>query len=563
MECKNETQCPFELSIMNELNRLSGGRLVVERTRALEVYLSTLVWMESNPSAVEIIVDMSLLSLLGVIIYFVRRYLWRSGQRKALERQVVDFRQQISNLQDKIVSLEASELMALESHKGNGGRKEVRIWLDGAFDMMHYGHMNAFRKGKVLGTHLIAGVNSDESIAECKGPPVLNMKERLAMVNAVKWVDEVVTDVPYVLTDKYLQEIIEKYDIDYLVHGDDPCIVDGKDVYERAKRMGKYRSIPRTDGVSTTDIVGRMLLLTRNHHTLDAGSGSGRRRNSTAGSLPHLASKDSLVGHDDDTDSIESFGDGDENDNDSSAMHTLQSSTDIISRRSHFLTTSHILTQFSTGVRAPAAGMRVVYIAGSWDMFHAGHVATLELAGTQGDYLIVGVHSDSVVNERKGSNLPIMSMQERVLSVSGCKHCDDVLLDAPYHITAEVIEHLRVDVVCHIRSPVSNNNAPIAVSGGDGGSGGSNNDGKWDLVAPSVSSSSWDREIHGDPYAIPREAGKLKVLDAPTEFADLSVHGITARIQAQRQRYVEKVTRKKKQEAAYYANKFKGKSDKV
>lgn len=30
--------------------------------------------------------------------------------------------------------------------------KDVRIWLDGAFDMMHYGHMNAFRQGRSLGS---------------------------------------------------------------------------------------------------------------------------------------------------------------------------------------------------------------------------------------------------------------------------------------------------------------------------------------------------------------------------------------------------------------------------
>ena len=29
--------------------------------------------------------------------------------------------------------------------------KDVRIWMDGAFDMMHFGHMNAFRLGKALG----------------------------------------------------------------------------------------------------------------------------------------------------------------------------------------------------------------------------------------------------------------------------------------------------------------------------------------------------------------------------------------------------------------------------
>ena len=34
--------------------------------------------------------------------------------------------------------------------KDRGGDKEIRIWMDGAFDMMHYGHMNAFRQGKLM-----------------------------------------------------------------------------------------------------------------------------------------------------------------------------------------------------------------------------------------------------------------------------------------------------------------------------------------------------------------------------------------------------------------------------
>ena len=32
--------------------------------------------------------------------------------------------------------------------------------------------MNAFRQARSLGTHLIVGVNSDETITACKGPPV-------------------------------------------------------------------------------------------------------------------------------------------------------------------------------------------------------------------------------------------------------------------------------------------------------------------------------------------------------------------------------------------------------
>ena len=61
---------------------------------------------------------------------------------------------------------------------------EVRIWMDGAFDLMHYGHVNAFRQGRALGTHLVVGVNSDESITRCKGPPIMNDQERLAMIEA-------------------------------------------------------------------------------------------------------------------------------------------------------------------------------------------------------------------------------------------------------------------------------------------------------------------------------------------------------------------------------------------
>ena len=68
------------------------------------------------------------------------------------------------------------------------------------------------------------------------------------------------------MTAEYLDYVIKNYNIDYVVHGDDPCIVDGKDVYESAKSRGKYQSIPRTEGVSTTDIVGRMLLMTKDHH---------------------------------------------------------------------------------------------------------------------------------------------------------------------------------------------------------------------------------------------------------------------------------------------------------
>ena len=37
-------------------------------------------------------------------------------------------------------------------------KKETTVWMDGAFDVMHFGHANAFRQGRTLGTRLVVGV---------------------------------------------------------------------------------------------------------------------------------------------------------------------------------------------------------------------------------------------------------------------------------------------------------------------------------------------------------------------------------------------------------------------
>ena len=82
-------------------------------------------------------------------------------------------------------------------------------------------------------------------------------------------------------------------------------------------------------------------------------------------------------------------------------------------------------------------------------MFHAGHVRILERAKALGDYLIVGVQGDDLVNKHRGSNYPIMNLNERALSVLGCKSVDDVLMDAPWTISSEMISSLKIAVVAH------------------------------------------------------------------------------------------------------------------
>lgn len=281
----------------------------------------------------------------------------------------------------------------------SNGPKQVRIFMDGAFDMMHFGHMNAFRLGRELGTHLIVGINSDESITECKGPPLMNDNERRTMVESCKFVDQVLPDCPYIMNKEYLDFIIREYKVDYVIHGDDPCIVDGKDVYATAKEAGRYHSIPRTEGISTTDIVGRVLSMSQNQ--------------------PFRGSETESPSHD----------------------------TAILGQMSRFLTTTNLLSLFSAGNEAPKPGMKVVYIDGDFDMFHCAHVAMLQAAREAGDYLLVGIHGDAVVNRVKGGNLPLQNLNERVLSVLGCRFVDNVLMDAPYDVCTAMLDTLKITKV--------------------------------------------------------------------------------------------------------------------
>ncbi len=138
----------------------------------------------------------------------------------------------------------------------------VRAWADGCYDMVHFGHANSLRQAKALADYLMVGVHTDEEITMHKGPPVFCQEERYRMVRAIKWVDEVIEGAPYVTT----VETLDKYGADFSVHGNDITMTaDGTDTYHLVKSADRYKEVERTQGVSTTDLVGRMLLMTKSH----------------------------------------------------------------------------------------------------------------------------------------------------------------------------------------------------------------------------------------------------------------------------------------------------------
>jgi len=462
-----------------------------------------------------------------LLLYYVMFGKRHRKRRKELARELRLAQMQVHILEEKLLSAKREDILAsTPSRPGqpSSAPKQIRIFMDGAFDVMHYGHMNAFRLGRSLGTYLIVGVNSDESITRCKGPPIMNDEERLASVEGCKFVDEVVPDCPYIMTSEYLDHIFDKYDVDYVVHGDDPCIVDGRDVYESAKRRGRYRSIPRTEGVSTTDIVGRMLLMTKEHHM-----GRNRRREDSVASLGSACSGSisGVVGAAGRTASFDALDGGDggmmddyDDEEDISVLAGDMSRGEVLGRQSKFLTTSMMLRLFSAGVTSPEEGARVIYVDGAWDMFHCGHIEFLKVAKQRGDYLIVGIHGDTTVNSRRGQNLPLMNLHERVLSVLGCKYVDDVLIDAPFEVTADMVASLRITEVVH---------GTVTDDGGffDGDSG----DGRYDHM---------------------RKMGIFKTIESPNNFKLMS---ILTRIRRKQEHFQAKIDRKKRAEREWFDNK--------
>lgn len=132
--------------------------------------------------------------------------------------------------------------------------KQVRVYADVTGDLLHRGHIEFFKKARALGDYLIIGVLSDEDVASYKRRPILRLEERVAMVEACKYVDEVIPAAPLRLT----EELIQKLQIDYVVHGDDFNETMIHDQYEVAHQLKIFRLIPYTQGISTTNIIQRI-----------------------------------------------------------------------------------------------------------------------------------------------------------------------------------------------------------------------------------------------------------------------------------------------------------------
>lgn len=120
----------------------------------------------------------------------------------------------------------------------------------GTFDVFHVGHLRILERAAALGSSLIVGVSSDAlNISKKDRAPVYSQEERMAIVAALRCVDEVFVEESL----EQKREYLLRYKADVLVMGDDWA---GR--FDEFFDICEVVYLPRTPSISTTTVIEKI-----------------------------------------------------------------------------------------------------------------------------------------------------------------------------------------------------------------------------------------------------------------------------------------------------------------
>lgn|SRR5690554_4917159 len=129
------------------------------------------------------------------------------------------------------------------------------VYVIGVFDLFHKGHVELLKRAKALGDKLIVAINGDEMVASYKRRPFFNEDDRLAIIESCKYVDQA-----FIIRQYDNKEIIKKYGINKIVHGDDwPAESYMKQIRVTPEFLDAHNCklvlLPYTQGISTSELI--------------------------------------------------------------------------------------------------------------------------------------------------------------------------------------------------------------------------------------------------------------------------------------------------------------------
>jgi D-beta-D-heptose 7-phosphate kinase/D-beta-D-heptose 1-phosphate adenosyltransferase len=125
---------------------------------------------------------------------------------------------------------------------------EVKVWVNGTFDVLHIGHIKLLEFASQFG-EVRVGIDTDERVRQFKGElrPINNINDRIVFMNSIKYVNSSVS----FSTDGELCDRIKEWNADIIIVGND---------YKDKKVIGSHLVkevifFDKIDGYSSTKII--------------------------------------------------------------------------------------------------------------------------------------------------------------------------------------------------------------------------------------------------------------------------------------------------------------------